>query len=176
MYSEEEQSFLADKRACVEQFLRAHEIEYRLVEHERVFTVEAAERATGHLEGAHIKNLVLKSKKGELFLVVMPAAKAVDLKRLAGQLGAGGGGGLRFAPPALLREALGVLPGSVSPFCLLFDEERKVRLAVAAELLGRPEAVLWAHAGSNDNTAGLTAAALVAFFRACKREWTELAP
>ena len=172
MYSAEEETFLAGQRARVEQFLRAHEIPFRLEEHERVFTVEAAERATGHLAGLHIKNLVLKSKRGERWLVVMPAAAPVDLKRLAAQLGAGGG--LRFAPATLLREALGVLPGSVNPFCVLFDEERRVRLAVGAELLARPEAVLWAHAGSNDCTAGLAAGALLDFFRACKREWTEV--
>jgi Ala-tRNA(Pro) deacylase len=171
-YSAEEEEFLGGQRAHIERFLREHDIAYRVEVHERVFTVEVADRVTGHLAGLHVKNLFLKSKKGELFLVVVPAGAAVDLKRLAAQLGASGG--LRFAPPALLCEALGVLPGSVNPFCVLFDPEQRVRLALGAALLERPEELLWAHAGSNDNTAGVSVSGLLAFFRALKRDWIVL--
>lgn len=121
---------------------------------ERVFTVETAHAATGHLKGLHSKNLFLQNKKKELALVVCEADESVDLKKLGVLLGATGG--VRFASKETLREALGVLPGSVNPFSMIFA--KNVRLVVSSKLLLDDERLLWFHPGSNDATVGISAA------------------
>src|ERR1700748_2828009 len=83
-------------------------ISHRTVEHEPVFTVEQAKDHRGVLPGHHIKNLFLRNKKEEMWLVVALEDRAIDLKRLGGVLGAGR---LSFGSPQRLRTPLGGEPG-----------------------------------------------------------------
>ena len=57
-------------------------IAQRTVEHPAVFTVEEAKALRGDLPGHHIKNLFLRNKKEEMWLVVALEDRAIDLKRL----------------------------------------------------------------------------------------------
>ena len=107
--------------------LAALGIAQRTVEHPPVFTVEEAKALRGNLPGHHIKNLFLRNKKEEMWLVVALEDRAVDLKRLGEALGAGR---LSFGSPDRLRRVLGVEPGSVTPLALVNDEARVVRLAL----------------------------------------------
>ena len=106
-------------------------IAQRTVEHPPVFTVEEAKALRGNLPGHHIKNLFLRNKKEEMWLVVALEDRAIDLKRLGEALGAGR---LSFGSPERLRRVLGVEPGSVTPFALVNDETRVVRLALDSGL------------------------------------------
>jgi len=99
----------------------------RTVEHPPVFTVDEAKALRGDLPGHHIKNLFLRNKKEEMWLVVVLEDRAIDLKRLGGALGAGR---LSFGSPDRLRRHLGVEPGSVTPFALVNDDAHVVRLAL----------------------------------------------
>ncbi|MBN9513710.1 MAG: prolyl-tRNA synthetase associated domain-containing protein [Alphaproteobacteria bacterium] len=107
--------------------LEALGIAHRTVEHPPVFTVEEAKALRGNLPGHHIKNLFLRNKKEEMWLVVALEDRAVDLKRLGEVLGAGR---LSFGSPDRLRRQLGVEPGSVTPLALINDDSRVVRLAL----------------------------------------------
>ena len=107
--------------------LEALGIAQRTVEHPPVFTVEEAKALRGNLPGHHIKNLFLRNKKEEMWLVVALEDRAIDLKRLGEALGAGR---LSFGSPDRLRRHLGVEPGSVTPLALVNDETRVVRLAL----------------------------------------------
>ncbi len=102
-------------------------IAQRTVEHPPVFTVEEAKALRGNLPGHHIKNLFLRNKKEEMWLVVAREDRAIYLKRLGEALGAGR---LSFGSPDRLRRHLGVEPGSVTPFALVNDETHLVRLAL----------------------------------------------
>ena len=62
---------------------------HRTVEHAAVFTVEQAKEHRGVLPGHHIKNLFLRNRKEEMWLVVALEDRAIDLKRLGEALGAG---------------------------------------------------------------------------------------
>jgi len=97
----------------------AHETHW----HEPVFTVAESQELRGALSGGHSKNLFLKNKKGQLWLVTAAEDAAVDLKALTKTLEAGR---LSFGKPELLLEVLGVEPGSVTPFGLLNDTEQRV--------------------------------------------------
>lgn len=99
------------------------EIEVSTVEHPPVFTVEESQALRGDLPGGHTKNLFLKDKKGELWLVVCLEDRRVDLKALRKRLGAPQ---LSFGKPDLLIEVLGIEPGSVTPFSLMNDTEGRV--------------------------------------------------
>jgi hypothetical protein len=79
--------------------------------------------ATGHLKGVHSKNLFLIAKK-KFFLLVCEAREKVDLKTIGKSVGTGA----RFAGHDDLRSKLGVLPGSVNPFSIMFDEKEEVQL------------------------------------------------
>jgi Ala-tRNA(Pro) deacylase len=136
-------------------------IAHTSVEHEPVFTVEEAKRHRGVLPGHHIKNLFLRNKKEEMWLVVAIEDRAIDLKRLGEVLEAGR---LSFGSPDRLRRVLGVEPGSVTPFSVVNDETHQVRLVLDSGLReGRP---INAHPLVNTMTTTLTLADLERFFAA----------
>lgn len=107
-------------------------IVHRTVEHEAVFTVEQAKRHRGVLPGHHIKNLFLRNKKEEMWLVVAEEDKRIDLKALGELLGAGK---LSFGSADRLMTYLGVLPGAVTPFSIINDKQRKVTVVLDQDLL-----------------------------------------
>src|SRR5215203_7494244 len=107
--------------------LAALGIAQHTVEHPPVFTVEQAKEHRGVLPGHHIKNLFLRNKKEEMWLVVALEDRAIDLKRLGEVLGAGR---LSFGSADRLKRHLGVEPGSVTPLSLINDEARAVRLVL----------------------------------------------
>ena len=141
--------------------LEALGIAHRTVEHPPVFTVEEAKALRGNLPGHHIKNLFLRNKKEEMWLVVALEDRAVDLKRLGDVLGAGR---LSFGSPDRLRRQLGVEPGSVTPLALINDDSRIVRLALDRGLIeGGP---VNAHPLVNTMTTAIATEDLQRFFTA----------
>ncbi len=132
-------------------------------EHPPVFTVEEAKRHCGHLPGGHCKSLFLKDKKRRLWLVVTFDHRAVDLKALAKAIGAAR---LSFGRPELLYEVLGVGPGSVTPFALINDRERRVGVVLDRAMMDVD--LLNYHPLSNDATTALTPAGLLSFIAACR--------
>jgi Ala-tRNA(Pro) deacylase len=139
-------------------------IVYRTVEHPPVFTVEEAKSLRGELPGAHIKNLFLRNKKEEMWLVVALEDRQVDLKRLGEVLGAGR---LSFGSPDRLRRYLGVEPGSVTPLSLINDTARVVQLAVDRGVEnGAGNGVVNVHPLVNTMTTAVAAADLLRFFDA----------
>ncbi|MBM3646614.1 MAG: prolyl-tRNA synthetase associated domain-containing protein [Alphaproteobacteria bacterium] len=136
-------------------------IAHRTVEHPPVFTVEQAKALRGELPGHHIKNLFLRNKKEEMWLVVALEDRAIDLKRLGEVLGAGR---LSFGSAERLKRHLGVEPGSVTPLALINDATHAVWLALDRGLAeGGP---INAHPLVNSMTTALAAADLMRFFAA----------
>ena len=100
--------------------------------HPPVATVAEAERYWTDLRGAHCKNLFLRNNKGNRhYLVIAEASRQVDLKTLTRTLGEDR---LSFASPERLKRYLGLEPGSVSPFGLIHDMGKDVRVVVDAGL------------------------------------------
>lgn len=133
--------------------------------HPAVFTVEEARLHCGHLPGCHCKNLFLKDKKGELWLVVARDDAAIDMKSLDKAIGSAR---LSFGKPELLMEVLGVIPGAVTPFALANDTEGRVHVVLDAVMM-EAELVNY-HPLTNAATTALTPADLVAFIRATGHE------
>jgi len=112
--------------------LRELDIPFTRHEHPPAATVEEAERYWADIDATHCKNLFLRNQKGTRhYLVIMVAVKKADLRAVADQIG---DGKLSFASPERLMTCLGLTPGSVSPFGLIHDRERRVRVVLDRDL------------------------------------------
>ncbi|MDX6750383.1 prolyl-tRNA synthetase associated domain-containing protein [Geminicoccaceae bacterium 1502E] len=146
-------------------FLRDLDIEAATVHHPPVFTVEEAREHTHHLPGGHTKNLFLEDRKGGLWLVTCLDAQIVKVNALARLLEAPR---FSFASAERLGEVLGVEPGSVTPFALVNDRERRVRPVLDEKML-RCE-LLNFHPLRNTATTTVAAADLLRFMAATGHE------
>src|SRR4051812_1232089 len=115
-------------------------IEYQTVDHAPVFTVEESKDLRGQLPGGHVKNLFLRNKREEMWLVTVEESKRVDLKALGEKLtgATGGAAKLSFGSADRLMQYLGVIPGAVTPFAGLHQRGQAGGLGVGQGLL-RPE-------------------------------------
>jgi len=114
-------------------FLDRLGIVHRTVSHPPVFTVDEARELRGQIAGGHTKNLFLRDKRGALFLVTALEDAAIELKSLHRRLGASGR--FSFGSADLLRETLGVEPGSVTPFGALNDTAGRVTVVLDAPMM-----------------------------------------
>ena len=137
-------------------------ISTRTVEHPAVFTVEDAKKLRGQIEGGHCKNLFLKDKKGALWLIVCLEDASIDLKNLPGTIGSAR---ISFGKPELLRQTLAVEPGSVTPFALINDTEKKVNVILDRKMMSY--SVLNFHPLENTATTSIKSSDLVTFIESC---------
>jgi Ala-tRNA(Pro) deacylase len=96
--------------------------------HEAVFTVAESQTLRDEIPGAHTKNLFLKDKKGQYFLVTLEESASVDLKQIHTLIG--GSGRVSFGKPEALMDLLGVAPGSVTIFAALNDTDGRVKIVL----------------------------------------------
>ncbi len=136
------------------------------VEHPPLYTVEQSQQLRGDIAGAHTKNLFLKDRKGNLFLVVVGEEAQVDLKRIHTRIG--GAGRVSFGKPDLLMETLGVVPGAVTVFGLINDGTHRVTVVLDADLM-RAEQIN-GHPLTNAATTTIGRDDLLTFIRSCGHE------
>ena len=101
--------------------------------HPPLFTVEQSRTLRGQIPGGHTKNLFLRDKKYEIYLVVALEDADIDLKGLHRRLGANGR--FSFGSAHLLHELLGVEPGAVTPFGAINDTEGRVTVVLDAAMM-----------------------------------------
>ena len=123
-------------RADLMAFLDELGIATTTVEHPPLFTVEQSQALRGEIAGGHTKNLFLKDKKDVVYLVVAEEDADLDMKGLHKRIGSAR---LSFGRPELLLELLGVVPGSVTPFGVVNDRDRRVALVLDAALMRHAE-------------------------------------
>jgi Ala-tRNA(Pro) deacylase len=104
-------------------WLGAEGLGHRTIEHPAVFRVGEGLDIKADLPGAHTKNLFLKDKKGRLWLISARQDTVVDLKRVDRVIGSAR---LSFGNEGLLKDVLGLTPGSVTAFGLINDTGRQV--------------------------------------------------
>ena len=155
----------ASSREDLERRLAELAVPTSVVEHPAVFTVEDAKALRGDIPGGHCKNLFLKDKKDQIWLVVCLEEAAVDLKRLAPRIGSAR---LSFGRPELLGQVLGVEPGSVTPFALINDVEQRANVILDADMM-RHELLNYQPL-VNSATMTIRSTDLVKFIRACGHE------
>ncbi len=127
-------------------------IPFERFDHAAVATVEDGMRAWAGIDAAHCKNLFLRNQKGDRhYLLIVVHTKRVDLRAVANQIG---DGKLSFGSPERLMARLGVEPGAVSPFGLINDGARHVRVFIDRDLKAAPRVSFH----PNDNTITLALA------------------
>jgi Ala-tRNA(Pro) deacylase len=114
-------------RAELLAFLAEIGVEHATLDHPAVFTVSEGTEIKASLPGGHSKNLFLKDKKGQLWLISARQDTVIDLKRLPRVIGSDR---LSFGAPELMAEVLGVTPGSVTALALVNDRGRRVRFVL----------------------------------------------
>ncbi len=112
--------------------------EYTVNEHEAIYTSQEAEDAGLIFPGLNLKNLLLKDKKDNRFyLVILDDRRKMDRRHFKDLTG--WSSKVTFADAEELMELLGLTPGSVSPFGLIFDEEKKVTVVLEKAITYAPE-------------------------------------
>lgn len=132
-------------------------------EHPPVATIEEAERHWAGIDATHCKNLFLRNQKGTRhYLLILMHTKKAHLRNVADQIG---DGKLSFASADRLKTYLGVAPGSVSPFGLINDRDRRVRVVIDRDL--KSAARVSFHPNINTVTLTLSGADFQRFLEAC---------
>lgn len=143
-------------------FLAGLGIEVSTRRHPPLFTVADSQALRGEIPGGHTKNLFLKDKKDNYFLVTVDEEATVDLKQIHHLIGAASR--VSFGKPEMLMELLGVVPGAVTVFGLVNDAGRRVKVILDAALM--ENAVINAHPLTNEATTSIAAADLLKFIEA----------
>lgn len=107
-------------------------IEFSLHHHRAVFTVAEAETVEHDIPGTRCRNLFLRDKKKNNFLVVLRNETEVDLKKLQPLIGADK---LSFGSAERLWEYLGVRPGSVCPYAIINDKTQQVKIILDQSMM-----------------------------------------
>ena len=137
-------------------------INHKTTHHEALFTVEQSQNIRGQIPGAHNKNLFLRDKKKQNWLVCTLEDKDIDLKSLAVLIGSAR---LSFGSAFRLEESLGVKPGSVTAFALINDPECKVRVVLDTAMLEHKQVNF--HPLVNTMTTSISSQDLLRFVAAC---------
>jgi Ala-tRNA(Pro) deacylase len=143
-------------------YLKSLAIHSTSIEHPAVFTVEESKALRGKIDGAHVKNLFLKDKKSNLFLISALEDTKIDLKTIHEVIG--GQGRVSFCSADQLLEHLGVEPGSVTPLAVMNDTENKVQAVLDERLMAFD--IINVHPLVNTMTTSLARADLLAFMAA----------
>ncbi len=145
-------------------FLDELDIKTTTVTHPALHTVEESQVLRGDLPGAHIKNLFLKDKKGNLFLLTCLENRMVDMKALHKVLDCAR---LSFGKPDLLWDTLGVKPGAVTPFSLINDRDAEKKVTFAMDAALQESETIHAHPLHNEATTAISSDNLMKFIAAC---------
>ena len=149
------------------EFLRSLDIIVDPVAYPAHSTVEEGRALRGDMPGTFTKNLLLRDKKGRLFLVVAEETRSIDLRTLHAKIGASGR--LGFASPDTAREVLGVEPGALTPLALMHDANHATTVVLDGTLMHDKQ--LNFHPLVNTQSVGLSPAELIRFIDATRHKY-----
>ncbi|MFB0917955.1 MAG: prolyl-tRNA synthetase associated domain-containing protein [Clostridiaceae bacterium] len=123
---------VADTSQKVFDKLDEMKIDYSVVNHEAVYTIEAMDALNIDKKNEVVKNIFVRDeKKTRFMLFVAQKDRRVNLKEIRTKLGCKP---LSFAAENYLVEYLGLNKGAVSPFGILNDENKKVEVFLDSDL------------------------------------------
>lgn len=122
-----------DVRQKVFAALENMHIDYEVIEHPAVYTIEEMDQLNISHKESIVKNLFVRDdKKRNYFLIVLQKEKHVDLKKIKEELNCRP---LSFASEEDLGKYLGLNKGSVTPFGVLNDSACKVTVVLDHDIL-----------------------------------------
>ncbi|WP_312950125.1 prolyl-tRNA synthetase associated domain-containing protein [Agrobacterium sp.] len=137
-------------------------ISHKTTSHEPVFTVAESQSLRDLIPGGHTKNLFVKDKKDQYFVLTVEENAVVDLKTVHKVIGAASK--VSFGKPEKMLEYLGVVPGSVTVFGAINDTGNAVTFVLDEALMENE--LINGHPLSNDATTTLTSKDVLRFLEA----------
>ena len=139
----------ATNREKVLKTLEKLDISFEIYEHPPLDTIDVALPYWEKIDAMHFKNLFFRNHKGNKhFLVIVKDTSPFEIHGLEKKLKQGK---LSFGSEKRLMKFLGVMPGSVSPFGLVNDENHHVRLFIDEQMQEAQKVSFH----PNDNTASV---------------------
>ena len=143
--------------------LRSKGLWHEITQHPAVYNMAEVAQIPVPYPEADAKNLFLRdAKKKNYYLVTVKGDKRVDLKKLRQENGTNS---LSFASEEELWHYLGLTAGSVTPFGLLNDQEKKVTLFLDEDFFSG-SGLIGVHPNVNTATVWMKAEDLVDLIRA----------
>ena len=128
--------------------LKELNIEYELVEHEPALTTEQADEFIEGIEGVRTKTMFLTNKKKKNFyMVIMDDSKMMDMDKFKEMVDKKK---VKMASEESLYEKMMLPPGVVSPFGLLNNEDKDIRVYIDKEIVGEDRMSF--HPNTNEKT------------------------
>lgn len=109
-------------------------IEIEKQEHEAVHTIEEILKLDVRLDGMGLKNLFVKDKFDNRYMIVVEENKRVDLKKIKENLDLNK---LSFCKEDELRNILKIEPGSVTPLAAINDDENEVTIILDEDMIDK---------------------------------------
>ncbi len=129
-------------------FLAECKIDYSIHRHSPAFTLEECNGISRQIGGEICKNLLLKTTSGSIYyLLILKGNKKFVTKNVSKKLGTSR---LSFASADEMRELLNTEPGSLSITSLIFDKEKRVKLAADKDVIN--EEFFLCHPSNNSAT------------------------
>ncbi len=143
-------------------FLKESGIRHEITEHAAVFNMEELDSVGLPYPDDDAKNLFVRDdKRRSYYLITVKGDKRVDLKDFRKTYGTKP---LTFVKPDELERILGLIPGAVSPFGLLNDNERTVVFCIDAAFR-EGSGLIGIHPNDNTATVWLKAEDLIEIIR-----------
>lgn len=140
--------------------LDALELKYEIISHQAIFTIEEMESLHLPNASAVAKNLFVRDdKKRNYYLFTVRKEKRVDLKEIQKKIGSRR---LGFASEDDLFRLLGLAKGAVTPFGIVSDRARRVKVCIDADF---EHGMIGVHPNENTATVWLKTSDLVSFIR-----------
>jgi Ala-tRNA(Pro) deacylase len=143
-------------------FLDSLNISHSTKTHAPVFTVAESESLRDEIPGGHTKNLFVKDKKDQYFVLTVEENATVDLKTVHKIIDAASK--VSFGKPEKMLDYLGVVPGSVTVFGAINDTDNQVTFVLDSELMKSD--LINGHPLTNDATTTIGRDDLVRFLEA----------
>lgn len=141
-------------------------IEYELVEHPPALTTEQADEFIEGIEGVRTKTMFLTNrKKKNFYLVIMDDSKRMDMNLFKDIVGEK----VKIASENSLMEKMGLPAGVVSPFGLLNNEDKDIKVYFDREIMD--EERMSFHPNTNEKTIFVTTEDLLKYLDAIGYEY-----
>ena len=150
----------------VKEYLNSIGIEFKIVEHEPAYTTEEADKYIEGHDGVRTKTMfICNKKKTNYYMIIMDDSKRLDMNKFKEIVSEKQ---MKMASEEALKEKLGIEPGMVSPFGLLNNDEKDVKIYMDKEII--IEKIMTFHPNDNTKTLFITTKDLFKYFENIRYE------
>lgn len=144
----------------VKEYLNAIGIQFKIVEHEPAYTTEEADKYIEGHDGVRTKTMfICNKKKTNYYMIIMDDSKRLDMNKFKEIVSEKQ---IKMASEEALKEKLGIEPGMVSPFGLLNNDEKDVKIYMDKQII--TEEIMTFHPNDNTKTLFITTKDLFKYF------------